>query len=76
MKVEQVKQTLKKLKPLFPPKAQRAGVLAWRQVEVPVAALVEQRTIVNAHQVTWPAPEVADFRPGRMLGAIDQRKSG
>lgn len=68
MKAQQVKQTLKKFKPLFPTKVQRAGVLAWRKVEVPVGALIERRAIVPVHRVLWPAPEVADFQPGHILG--------
>ena len=35
---------------------------------MPLAAIIERRSIIDAHRVVWPAEEVADFDRFRILG--------
>jgi len=65
---QQLKETLKKLKHYFPPVLRRLGVQTWRILEVPLAAALERRSIIDAHRVFWPAAEVADFDRFKILG--------
>jgi threonine dehydrogenase-like Zn-dependent dehydrogenase len=58
---QQLKETLKKFKPYFPEGLQSLGVQAWRTVEIPLAAVLERRSIISAHRIFGPAAEVADF---------------
>lgn len=68
MNHQQIKQTFKKVKPLFPLPVQQWGSQAWRAVELPLASLVERRALVDVQRVVWPAAEVADFEQAQILG--------
>jgi threonine dehydrogenase-like Zn-dependent dehydrogenase len=65
---QQLKEKLKKYKSYFPPALQRFGVKLWKTIEIPLAALLEGRSIVKANRIFWPAAEVADFDRKRILG--------
>jgi threonine dehydrogenase-like Zn-dependent dehydrogenase len=68
MQHQQIKQILKQFKSCFPSALQRIGVWAWRNVELPLAAVLEHRSIIQAHRIFWPAAEVADFDQFKILG--------
>ena len=68
MRIQNVKFSLKRFKPLFPVNIQLAGVKAWNAVEVPLGSIVERRTVMSVHRVYWPAAEVADFETAQVLG--------
>jgi threonine dehydrogenase-like Zn-dependent dehydrogenase len=65
---QKIKETLKKFKAHFPESLQRLGVQTWRAIEFPLAAVIERRSLINAHRIFWPAAEVADFDRSRILG--------
>jgi threonine dehydrogenase-like Zn-dependent dehydrogenase len=65
---QQLKDALRRFKPYFPISIQMMGANVWRQVELPVAAVLERRQLIDVHRVIWPAAEVADFEAGRILG--------
>ena len=68
---QKIKGTLKKFKAHFPESLQHLGVQTWRAIEFPLAAVIERRSIINAHRIVWPAVEVADFDRFKMLGPAD-----
>jgi len=68
MQGAELKRKLKKFKAYFPPSLRRIGVQAWRTIEIPLAARLENRTVVNAQRVFWPDAEVADFDQFNILG--------
>lgn len=68
MEYIELKNKLKRYKSLFPPTLAHFGVQAWRAIELPLAAVMERRSIIHAHRVVWPAAEVADFDRFKILG--------
>jgi threonine dehydrogenase-like Zn-dependent dehydrogenase len=65
---QQLKEKLKKFKSYFPLSLQRFGVRLWRATELPLAAFLERRSIIEVDRVFWPAAEVADFGRKKILG--------
>jgi len=68
VKYQRLKKTLKQFKVYFPPALQRFGIKVWKNIELPLAALIERRSIIKADRIFWPAAEVADFGRSKILG--------
>src|SRR3990172_3843576 len=68
MRHQQLEQILKKYKASLSPELQALGVQTWRALKLPLAAVLERRSIVHARQIVWPVAEVADCDSGRILG--------
>jgi L-iditol 2-dehydrogenase len=68
MNSEQIKQGLRRFKPLFPMGVQLFAAQVWHSVEIPLGAVLERRAMLDVYRVAWPDAEVADFEHAAMLG--------